>query len=94
MEYCTKGLSKPPLDYFKMFYADTALSGSTPGLICGYSFFGADHLLFGTDVPYGPGVGEGLIKMTIDAVEDMSISAADKKKIYEGNAKALLSLVI
>jgi predicted TIM-barrel fold metal-dependent hydrolase len=87
-------LMKSPIEQLRMFYNDTALYGNTPALMCANAFFGADHLLFGTDVPYGPGVGEGLIKMTIDAVDNMNISAADKKKIYDGNAKALLSLDI
>jgi aminocarboxymuconate-semialdehyde decarboxylase len=35
-----------------MFYADTALYGGTASLMCSYNFFGVDHLLFGTDMPY------------------------------------------
>ena len=40
-----KRLSKPPIEYFKMFYADTVLGGSTSALRCGLDFFGA--LVFG-----------------------------------------------
>jgi uncharacterized protein len=76
----------------KIFYNDTALYGNTPALMCANSFFGSDHLLFGTDVPYGPGVGEGLIQMTIDAIENMSIPNEDKRKIYEENARKLIPL--
>ena len=47
-----EGLSRPLGDYMKVFYGDTALSGGTSGLMCGYAFFGAEHLLFGTDAPY------------------------------------------
>ena len=82
------------LSQLKTFYNDTALYGNTPALMCSQAFFGSDHLLFGTDVPYGPGVGEGLIKMTVDAVENMSISKEDKIKIFEGNAKKLMPLNI
>ena len=46
--------AKKPLDYFRMFYADTALSGSDSGTRCGVEFFGADHVLFGTDCPFDP----------------------------------------
>ena len=45
-------ISGPPIDYFKKFYADTAIYGNTAGLMCSYDFFGPDHLLFGTDMPY------------------------------------------
>jgi uncharacterized protein len=83
-----------PIDYFKRFYADTAIYGNTPGLMCAQSFFGTDHMLFGTDMPYGPGVGELYIKLTIDAVDKMTVSDADKKKIYEDNIKQLIGLKI
>lgn len=83
-----------PIEYFKMFYADTAIYGNTPALMCAHSFFGADHFLFGTDMPYGQGLGEFYIKQTIDAVDNMTIPEDDKKKIYEGNIKNLLGLKI
>ena len=76
----------------KTFYNDTALYGNTPALMCSQAFFGSDHLLFGTDVPYGPGVGEGLIQMTIDAIENMNITKEDKAKIFEGNARKLIPI--
>ena len=50
-------LTKPPLEYFKRFYGDTVLGGNTPALMCGYAFFGADHMLFASDYPY-PGGAE------------------------------------
>jgi predicted TIM-barrel fold metal-dependent hydrolase len=72
--------------YFKMFYADTALSGNTAGLMCGYECFGADHLLFGSDAPHGdPGP-------IIASVERMDIPAEAKKKIFTGNARRLLRI--
>ncbi|MFC1938258.1 amidohydrolase family protein [Chloroflexota bacterium] len=89
-----KGLTKSPLEYFKMFYADTALNGSTPGLMCGYAFFGADHILFGTDMPYDSQNGHLIVKQTIDSVEQMDIPDSDKKKIFEDNARRLFRLPI
>jgi predicted TIM-barrel fold metal-dependent hydrolase len=85
---------KRTIDYFRMFYNDTAIYGNTPALMCAHAFFGTEHLLFGTDMPYGPGIGEEFTRVTIDAIEGMSISAVDKQKIFEGNAKALLRLDI
>lgn len=81
-------LSRPPIEYFKLFYGDTAL-GSTPGLMCGYSFFGADHILFGTDMPFG---GAPQIAQAIDSVEKMSIPESDKHLIFHGNTRKLLKL--
>ena len=86
----SEGLKKPLMEYFKMFYTDTAISGGTAGLMCGYDFFGADHMLFGTDMPYDAEHGSRLIRETIQSVEDMTIGDAEKQLIYEDNAKRLL----
>ena len=75
-----------------MLYADTAISGSTPGLMCGYAFFGADRVLFGTDMPYGGENGERHVRETINSIEQMDIADVDKDNIFQGNAKRLLHL--
>ena len=38
---------------FHKFYGDTALYGNTSALMCGYDYFGADHIVFGTDTATG-----------------------------------------
>ncbi len=85
-------LARHPIEYFGKFYADSAVSGSTSALMCGHSFFGADRLLFGTDVPYDAQSGDYSVRQTIDSIERMDISPAEKAKIFEGNARALLRL--
>lgn len=87
-------LPKPLLEYFRKFYNDTAICGSTPALMCGYAFFGADRLLFGTDHPYDAELGHRGLRETIRSVEEMDIPDFDKKKIFEDNAKKLLHLTI
>jgi len=86
------GLTKHPIEYFKMFYNDTALNGNTSALMCSYNFFGEDHLLFGTDMPYDHENGALSIRQTIEAIEGMGISESSKKKIYEENARNLLHI--
>jgi predicted TIM-barrel fold metal-dependent hydrolase len=86
------GLTRPPIEYFKIFYGDTALNGDTSALMCGYHFFGEDHLLFGTDMPFDVENGALSIRETIKAIERMDILLSSKKKIYEGNAITLLRL--
>jgi len=86
------GLKRHPVEYFKMFYNDTALNGNTSGLMCGYNFFGEDHLVFGSDMPYDIQNGALAIKQTIEAIEDMEIPESSKKKIYEENARNLLHI--
>ncbi|MFC2067599.1 amidohydrolase family protein [Chloroflexota bacterium] len=78
-------LSRPLLEYFKMFYTDTILSNNMPGLMCGYAFFGAEHIMFGTDMPIR-------IEQKISSVDQMAIPASDKYSIFEGNAKKLLHI--
>jgi aminocarboxymuconate-semialdehyde decarboxylase len=85
-------LTRRPLDYFRMFYADTAVSGSTPALMCGYEFFGADRLLFGTDMPYDSQIGDRYTRDTILSIKEMEIPDSEKKKIFEDNAKVLFRL--
>jgi len=87
-----KRLKKRPLDYFKMFYADTAVFGSRAALVCGLSFFGADHVLFGSDSPFDPERGSAYIRWTIKAIDDLPITGEERYAIYEGNVRKLLKL--
>jgi aminocarboxymuconate-semialdehyde decarboxylase len=85
-------LKKRPYDYFRMFYADTALFGSIPATECGLTFFGADHVLFASDAPFDPEGGSGYIRETLRVLDGITASIEDKQKIYEGNARRLLKL--
>ena len=87
-----KSLKKRPLDYFKMFYADTAVFGSRPATVCGLEFFGADKVLFASDAPFDPEKGSAYIRWTIDILDRLDITAAERAAIYEGNARRLLKL--
>ncbi len=85
-------LKKRPYDYFRMFYADTALFGSIPATECGLAFFGSDHVLFASDAPFDPEGGSGYIRSTLRVIDGITASIEDKQKIYEGNARRLLKL--
>ena len=87
-----EGVAWNTLDYYRSFYADTALNGSTAGLMCGYDFFGADHMLFATDLPYDHHLGYRMTKETIESVEQMDIPESEKSAIFESNARKLLRL--
>jgi predicted TIM-barrel fold metal-dependent hydrolase len=80
-------------DDMHKFYGDTALFDSVGPLMCGYYFFGPDHLLFGTDTPLGQSHGSGIREMT-RAIEQLDIPAIDKEKIFERNALRLLRFKI
>lgn len=85
----TAELSLPVLDYFRKFYADTAIEGNTCGVTCCYDFFGSDHVLFGSDGPYG---GAERLTAEIKAVKAMPVTDQDKQKILEGNILKLLKI--
>jgi predicted TIM-barrel fold metal-dependent hydrolase len=87
-------LKRPTLEYFKMFYADTALYGHTSGLMCCYDFFSAQHMLFASDMPYDNQFGLKYTRETIESIERMAISDAEKKMIFEDNARSLLRLAV
>ncbi len=85
-------LEKRPQDYFRMFYADTALFGARHAMECGLQFFGADRTLFASDMPFDPEKGPGFVRETIRCLEEMRIPDEERCKIYEGNARKLLRL--
>ena len=88
-------LSKTPLDYYKMFYADTAIHGNTPALMLACDFFGADRILFGADMPLGDYYfGFRSYRETLNAIKAMDISEEQKQMILTGNASKLLRLSI
>lgn len=87
-----QGLPEPPIEYFRRFYVDTAIAGNTSALKCAYDFFGAEHILFGTDAPMDPQFGDYCYKRIIPAIEQMDIPDSDKKKIFEDNARKVMRL--
>jgi uncharacterized protein len=89
-----KGLSKPLIDYFKMFYGDTVLNGSASALRCGLDFFGPDHIVFASDCPFDPEGGPMFIREGIRSIEDLDLSDEVKRKIYFENAQQLLKLTL
>ncbi len=87
-----KRLKKRPLDYFRLFYADTAVFGSRQATICGLNFFGTERVLFGSDMPFDPEKGSAYIRWTIEVIDGLDITVEDRRTIYEGNARRLLKL--
>lgn len=87
-----KTLKKRPLDYFKDFYADTAVFGSRAATVCGLDFYGADKVLFASDSPFDPEKGPGYIRDTIAILESLDLSASDRDKICFRNAQQLFGL--
>jgi aminocarboxymuconate-semialdehyde decarboxylase len=79
-------LKRPHMDYFKLFYGDTAMFGATTGVKCGLDFFGPSKIVFATDAPLGP------IRKTYDGIAGMDLDPAVAQAIFYGNAAKLLRL--
>jgi aminocarboxymuconate-semialdehyde decarboxylase len=84
-------MKKRPVDYFRDFYADTALFGAASATACGLDFFGADRVMFATDTPFEPSPGI-FLRETIRAIEGLGLSEDDRDRIYRRNAERLLKI--
>ena len=87
-----KRMPRRPIDYFRQFYADTALAGGSSGIRCGLDFFGVDHVLFACDCPFDPEGGPMFLRTIPEAIESLGLSDEDRGKIYFGNAMKMLRL--
>ena len=85
-------LSRRPLEYFRMFYADTAMFGAAHALRCTIDFYGAERVLFGSDSPFDPEKGPGYIRATIANLEEIGLDDDQRAAIFNGNARRLLDL--
>jgi len=83
------GLEAEPIDYFRRFFADTAMFGAGHAVRCAVEFFGTGHVLFGTDMPLG---GPTVVGATIANIEALGLPEADAAAIFAGNARTLLRL--
>jgi predicted TIM-barrel fold metal-dependent hydrolase len=82
-------LPRPPLEYFRRIYADTALFGAAHAVRCVVEFFGPDQVLFGTDMPLGP---PDAVERTIADVQALELEDAARAAIFAGNAARVLRL--
>ena len=86
-----RSMPRRPRDYFKMFWADTAVFGSRAATECGLNFYGPDQVMFASDAPFDPEGGSLYIRETIRVIDSLQISETDRAKIYRGNAERLFN---
>lgn len=74
---------------FKKFYVDTAILGNPAALWLAIEYYGVDHVLFGTDAPFGvmPAGGTDLI---INALNSVCLSVDNLDKIFAKNYSELI----
>ena len=75
-----KDLGGQPTEFLKKVYVDTGGDKNKLNIEIAVSFFGAAHVLWGSDWPAKKDVSSG-----ISAVKDLDISQEDKDNILGGN---------
>jgi uncharacterized protein len=86
-----KELKKPHADYFKDFYADTAVFGSKEATECGLAYYPRDKVLFASDAPFDPEKGPMYIRETIKLIDSLEIDDEWREDIYWRNAAKIMN---
>src|ERR1700735_3879373 len=80
-------LQKKPSEYIKEnMYVTTSGMAWEPGILYCQSVLGVDRVLYAMDYPYQ------FVPEEVQATDDLPISAADKKKLYQTNAEQVFRL--
>ena len=79
-------LKRSFVDYFKMFYGDTAMHGAVNPVRCGLEFFGPRNVVYASDSPFSQ------IRKNIDAIYRLDISEETRRMIFCGNAERLMKM--
>jgi aminocarboxymuconate-semialdehyde decarboxylase len=77
-----------PTATLKTLYMDTVVHRVEPLRWC-YETMGADHILFGTDHPYGQWA-----RRTLEALDQLDCPAADRDKMDHANAERLFPPIV
>lgn len=77
-------LDKQHANDFKKFYVDTAILGNPDALRLAINYYGIDHVLFGTDAPFGI-MPAGATDIITTAIDSLGLSKDELAKIYEKN---------
>jgi aminocarboxymuconate-semialdehyde decarboxylase len=85
--YAPMRIKHPPSYYLKRMYLDT-VTYNRPAVRMVLDWMGADRVIYGSDAPPLTSLKPRAIKL----IRDLDIPAADKEKIFAGNAKRLLKL--
>lgn len=82
-----KKLQKKPSDYIKEnMYVTTSGMAWEPGILYCQSVLGVDRVLYAMDYPYQ------FVPEEVKLTDELPISDADKKKLYQTNAERVFSL--
>jgi aminocarboxymuconate-semialdehyde decarboxylase len=78
-------LRRPVQDYMKRMYTDT-VSPHSAGMRFAIDYYGIDHVMYGTDYPcWDPAA-------CLKLLEDVTLTAAEKQKLFYDNARRIFGL--
>ena len=80
--------SRPVSDYLRNLYVDTARLVTAPILNCAMDLYGAERIVFGTDMPFAYDV----TSLNVPRLEGLDVPDQTKQMIFYENAKKLLKL--
>lgn len=85
------GVPRPYVDEFKHFYGDTVVTyGGSAALARARDFFGIDHIVFGTDTPYGLREGREFNELAVSAVAGLGLDDQQADQVWHQNLLGLL----
>lgn len=87
-EETRKNISKPPSEYFRQMYFDTAMTYGTGPLSCAHQYLGDDRILLGTDFPFT----RAEHMRVVPGIERLALSAEVKEKIFWKNASSIFRI--
>ena len=73
---------------FRRFYVDTAILGNPPALRLAIDYYGSDHVLFGTDAPFGI-APVGATSEILKSLEELHLPKDQQEAIYFKNYQRL-----
>jgi len=83
---CKVNIDQPPSSYLKRLYYDT-VTFSPYNLRMVRDLVGVDHMVMGSDYPHLL----GSIERSVSSIEEMTIPAHEKEKIFSGTAFSILN---
>ena len=78
-------LPRPVQDYMKRMYTDT-VSPHSAGMRFAIDYYGIDHVMYGTDYPFWDPAA------CLKLLEDVTLTAAEKQKLFYDNARRIFGL--
>ena len=78
---------------FRKLYADCATFGSKAAIQCGINFFGAEHMVFASDMPFDPEDGFGYVRRTLNDIANLPISEKEKDALRYTNVLKILKRI-